>query len=198
MPGNGFAGRVGSNESGRVASGRNRHYTRSRVSFPTCRTVFSHKLASGDSMLLEIVLAVSLQDIGWLAGEWQIASASQCVEERWTGASSNMLVGMSRTMTDGRTTSFEFVRIEARADGIYYVAQPGGRPPVDFRLAPGSASELVFENPGHADRLRKVIYRRGADGSLTARIEGENGGKAFSEEYAYRRLASGAPRCGTP
>ena len=148
-------------------------------------------------MILEIALALTLQDIDWLAGQWQIASATQCVEEHWTTSSNNMLVGMSRTVAAGRTTSFEFMRIEARADGIYYVAQPGGRPPVDFKLASDSASELVFVNTGHADRLKNVIYRREADGSLTARIEGENGGKAFSEDYRYRRPSnSAASRCG--
>jgi hypothetical protein len=146
-------------------------------------------------MFLEIALALTLQDIGWLAGEWQLTTPNACVEELWTAPSNNMLVGMSRTVAAGQTRSFEFVRIEARADGIYYVAQPGGRPPVDFKLATDSASELVFVNPGHADRLKKVIYRRGADGNLTARIEGENNGAAFSEDYAYHRLA-GAPRCG--
>jgi hypothetical protein len=49
----------------------------------------------------------------------------------------------------------------------------------------------VFVNPGHADHLTKVIYRRGADGNLTARIEGENNGRAFSEDYPYHRAASG-------
>jgi hypothetical protein len=148
-------------------------------------------------MILEIALALTLRDIGWLAGEWQLMSATRCVEEHWTASSSNMLVGMSRTVVAGRTTSFEFVRIEARADGIYYVAQPGGRPPVDFKLASESASELVFVNPGHADHLKKVIYRRESDGSLTARIEGENGGKAFSEDYPYRRPLTGASsHCG--
>ena len=146
-------------------------------------------------MFLEIALALTLQDIAWLAGEWQLTTPNACVEELWTAPSNNMLVVMSRTVAAGQTRSFEFVRIEARADGIYYVAQPGGRPPVDFKLATDSAFELVFVNPGHADRLKKVIYRRGADGNLTARIEGENNGAAFSEDYAYHRLA-GAPRCG--
>ena len=148
-------------------------------------------------MMLELVLAVTLKDIGWLAGEWQISSATQCVEEQWTAPSSNMLVGMSRTVAGGRTTSFEFMRIEARADGIYYVAQPGGKPPVDFKLASDSATELIFVNPGHADHLKKVIYRREADGRLAARVEGENNGKAFSEDYPYRRPSnSAASRCG--
>jgi len=147
-------------------------------------------------MIVAIALALTLHDLGWLAGNWQLTGGARCIEEQWTGPSSNMLTGMSRTVVDGRTTSFEFVRIEARADGIYYVAQPGGKPPVDFKLATDSPSELVFVNPGHADHLKKVIYRRGADGHLTARIEGENGGSPFSEDYAYRRVATGAG-CGT-
>ena len=148
-------------------------------------------------MILEIVLAVTLQDIAWLAGDWQLTNGGACIEEQWTAPSANMLTGMSRTVAGGRTTAFEFVRIEARADGIFYVAQPGGRPPVDFKLASESGADLVFVNPGHADRLTKVIYRREANGNLTARIEGEAGGKAFSEDYAYQRLASGARRCGS-
>lgn len=147
-------------------------------------------------MILEIALALTLKDIAWLSGEWQIVTPSQCVEEQWTAPSANMLIGMSRTVAAGKTTSFEFMRIEARADGIYYVAQPGGRPPVDFKLASESASELVFVNPGHADRLKTVIYRRETDGRLTARIEGENAGKAFAEDYPYRRPSNAAGRCG--
>jgi len=153
-------------------------------------------------MILEIALALTLKDVavkdmGWLAGDWQLVTPAQCVEEQWTAPSDNMLVGMSRTVAAGKTTGFEFMRIEARADGIYYVAQPGGRPPVDFKLASESASELVFVNPGHADHLKKVIYKREADGRLTARIEGENGGKAFAEDYPYRRRSNGAAgRCG--
>lgn len=148
-------------------------------------------------MILEMALALTLRDIAWLAGDWQLTSGTACVEEHWTASSANMLVGMSRTVAAGRTTGFEFMRIEARADGIYYVAQPGGRPPVDFKLASESAAELIFVNPGHADRLKKVIYRRESDGRLTARIEGENGGTPFSEDYPYRRPSnSAASRCG--
>jgi hypothetical protein len=148
-------------------------------------------------MISEIALAVTLLDLGWLAGGWETASPARCVEEQWTAPSGNMLVGMSRTVAGGRTTSFEFMRIEARADGIYYVAQPGGRPPVDFKLASESAGELIFVNPGHADRLKRVIYRREAGDRMTARIEGENGGAPFAEDYPYRRASnSAASRCG--
>ena len=146
--------------------------------------------------LLALASTLTLHDLAWLAGDWQLTSGAQCVEEHWTAASSNLLIGMSRTVANGRTTSFEFVRIEARADGIYYVAQPGGKPPVDFKLASESASELVFVNPGHADHLKRLVYRREADGRLTARVEGENNGKAFAEDYPYQRAPAAANRCG--
>ena len=142
-------------------------------------------------MLAEIALALTLQDLTWLAGGWQLAKGARCIEEHWTRPSSNMLVGASRTVEGGRTVAFEFLRIEARADGIYYVAQPGGRPPVDFKLSSDNASELVFLNPGHADHLKRIIYRRQGDGGLEARVEGEDEGRAFAVDYPYRRSADG-------
>lgn len=145
-------------------------------------------------MIAEIALALTLQDLAWLAGSWQQTNGARCVEEHWTTPSSNMIVGTSRTVEGGRTTAFEFVRIEARADGVYYVAQPGGRPPVDFKLSTDNAAELVFLNPGHADHLKRIVYRRQADGALAARVEGEDGGRAFAVDYPYRRGAG----CGKP
>jgi len=148
-------------------------------------------------MMILIALALTLQDIGWLAGDWQLTDGKQCVEEHWTAPSSNMLVGTSRTVEGGRTVSFEFMRIEARADGVFYVAQPGGKPPVDFKLASDTASELVFVNPGHADHLKRVVYKTQGAGRLSARVEGEDGGKAFAVDYPYRRAPnSAASRCG--
>jgi hypothetical protein len=145
----------------------------------------------------------SLKDLTWLAGDWELRDGTDCVEEHWTLPAADKLIGMSRTIDHtGRTKSFEFVRIEARADGIYYVAQPGGRPGVDFKLTPESgagtlAGELIFVNPGHADHLKRIIYRRDGDGGLTARIEGENNGKPFAVDFPYRRAPSNvASRCG--
>ncbi len=144
----------------------------------------------------------SVKELAWLAGDWELREGTECVEEHWTLPSADKLIGMSRTIDQaGRTKSFEFVRIEARADGIYYVAQPGGRPGVDFKLTsePGSGMhELIFANPGHADHLKRIVYRRDGDAGLAARIEGENNGKAFAVDFNYRRAPSNvASRCGS-
>ena len=98
-------------------------------------------------------------------------------------------------MKDGRTTSFEFMRIEARADGIFFVAQPGGRAPIDFKLAGEPGSDLVFLNPGHADHLTRVIYRHGGNDTLNARVEGEDAGKTFAVDYPYRRASARERAC---
>ena len=142
--------------------------------------------------------APTLDTLDWLAGNWELTSGPRCVEESWTRPSANSLVGMSRTVVGGKTVSFEFLRIEARASGIYYVAQPGGRPPVDFKLTSQPGPSLVFENPGHSDHLKKILYRKGADDTVYARIEGEDAGKPFAAEFNYKRASNNlASRCGS-
>jgi Domain of unknown function (DUF6265) len=149
-------------------------------------------------MTIWLMLAVaSLQSLAWMAGAWELREGHSCTEEYWTMPASDALIGMSRTVQDGKTRSFEFVRIEARADGIYYVAQPGGRPPVDFKLASDPGPELIFVKPGHADHLKRIIYRRDGETGMAARIEGENNGKPFAVDFVYRRAPSNAAsRCG--
>jgi hypothetical protein len=137
----------------------------------------------------------SLDGAVWLAGDWVLVDSGRCVEEHWTAPSANSMVGAGRTVKDGRTTSFEFMRIEARADGIFFVAQPGGRAPIDFKLAGDPGSDLVFLNPGHADHLTRVIYRHGDGDSLNARVEGADAGKPFAVDYAYRRASTGERAC---
>ena len=70
-----------------------------------------------------LLAAASLQALSWMAGGWELREGNTCTEEYWTQPAADTLIGMSRTIKDGRTQSFEFMRIEARADGIYYVAQ---------------------------------------------------------------------------
>jgi hypothetical protein len=96
------------------------------------------------------------------------------------------MIGMGRTVAGDKTVEFEYLRLEQRADGIYYVAHPKARyPGTDFKLTRVSATEAVFENPQH-DFPKRIIYRKGEDDSLTASVDGGEGTRAVS--YAYRRL----------
>jgi hypothetical protein len=85
-----------------------------------------------------------LDGAAWLSGEWVLVEGNRCTDEHWTTPSSNMMVGTSRSVLAGRTASFEFMRIEVRGDGVYFVAQPSGHTPVDFKLAGEPGAELAF------------------------------------------------------
>ena len=94
------------------------------------------------------------------------------------------MIGMGRTLAGGKTVFYEYLRIEERADGVFYVAHPKARPGTDFKLTKLEGQEAVFENPEH-DFPKKIIYRRNPDGSLFARVEGSRNGQTVGEDFKY-------------
>ena len=142
------------------------------------------------SLLLLITLppqTTTLADLAWLAGDWQTAPGGRSqIEEHWTKAAGGSMIGMGRTIAGEKTWEFEYLRIEQRADGIYYVAHPKGQcPGTDFKLTRASATELVFENPQH-DFPKRIIYRKSGDDALAASIDGGEGTKSMS--FTYQRM----------
>ena len=128
----------------------------------------------------------TIADLAWIAGDWQTAPGGKSqIEEHWTQVAGATMIGMGRTVRGDKTVEFEYLRIEQREDGIYYVAHPKAScPGTDFKLTRASATEAVFENPQH-DFPKRVIYRKGADDSLTASIDGGEGTKSIS--FVYHR-----------
>lgn len=129
----------------------------------------------------------TIADLSWIAGDWQTAPGGRAqIEEHWTNVAGGSMLGMNRTVAGQKTVEFEYLRIEQRADGIYYVAHPKARcPGTDFKLTKASTTEAVFENPQH-DFPKRIIYRKIGDDSLTASIDGGEGTKATS--FSFRRM----------
>jgi len=130
--------------------------------------------------------APDLKAVAWIAGSWRIEGPNATIEEQWMEPAGKLMLGMSRT-TSKRGSFFEFLRLEARADGVYYVAQPRGQAPTDFKLVRHSASEAVFENLAH-DFPKRILYRLDSPTELTARVEGDATSKEQAEEFKYRRV----------
>lgn len=145
----------------------------------------------GDHGRDAVTATIGLDALAWLGGNWIIDDGKQRVEEFWSAPADDSMIGMSRTLRDGKTQSFEFMRIAARPDGVFFIAQPRGKPPVEFVLQSWDGAQAVFVNPGNGDHLKRIVYRRNADGTLTARIEGDNDGAAFAEDFPYRRQQAG-------
>lgn len=93
---------------------------------------------------------------------------------------------LGRTVVGDKTVEFEYLRIEQRADEIYYVAHPKAScPGTDFKLTTLLTHEAVFENPQH-DFPKRIIYRKNSEGSLVASIDGGAGTKTIS--FTYRPI----------
>lgn len=131
-----------------------------------------------------------LGELAWMAGAWEGDDGRMQMEEHWLAPKGGTMLGLHRDLASGRTVGFEFLRIEALADGIVYVASPQGRPGTPFRLVESGAKRAVFENREH-DFPQRILYWLDADGSLHARIEGPQDGKPVSQEWTWRRAASG-------
>jgi len=122
----------------------------------------------------------------WLAGCWSQSRASGVVEEHWMAPSGGSMLGMSRTVADGKTVEYEFLRVAEVNGRLSYIAKPSGQPEAVFPLKSMEPAGVVFENPAH-DFPQRVIYRRQSDGSITARIEGTMNGQARGRDFPYRR-----------
>jgi hypothetical protein len=135
--------------------------------------------------------APTVRDFGWLAGHWCLSARGEFVEEHWLMPRGDMMLGSSRTVRDGKTTSFEFLRIVFQP-AVSYVAQPGGASPTSFALTASGAEWARFENPQH-DFPTRVEYRRVKSG-LHAEIAGPGaGGKEQVIGFDYRSCQATPP-----
>ena len=144
------------------------------------------KLTIATLLLFTSFQTPTMSDLSWIAGDWQTAPGGRRqIEEHWTAVAGGWMMGISRTIAGDKTVEFEYLRIEQRADGIYYVAHPKARcPGTDFKLTRASANEAVFENPQH-DFPKRIIYRKTDDG-LTASIDAGEGSKAIS--FVFKKM----------
>ena len=119
----------------------------------------------------------ALNKLAWMVGAWAGEMGGAQIEEFWTQPNGGTMMGVNRTVRQSRTVAFEYLRIEKRPEGIYYLASPNGRhPPTPFKLIEVTDRKVVFENPEH-DYPQRVIYWR-KDDKLYGRIEGQRAGQS--------------------
>jgi hypothetical protein len=125
----------------------------------------------------------NLAMLSWLTGCW---AGGAGIDENWTKAAGGTMFGTNRTVKDGKTKSFEFMRLREDKDGVFFTAWLTGQDPTSFKLISWADGRFVFENPQH-DFPQRVIYQRQARGAMTGRIEGNINGKAEAVDFPFRR-----------
>lgn len=129
--------------------------------------------------------------MAWLAGCWKGEVNKREFREFWHPPRGNIMVGVSRTALPERTISFEYLRLEPKADGIYYVSGSPGKPESAFKLVQGARDgndEIYTFKRGGADFPSTLVYRRAGGGWLYIEVAGQVKGRDDKVTYPFRRV----------
>ena len=124
--------------------------------------------------------------VAWMQGCWETSSPQRTIDEQWMAPRGGSMMGMSRTVRDGRLVEHELMILSERGDQLAYEAHPSGQTPAVFTSSTITTSTVVFENPAH-DFPQRIGYERKGAESLTAWVEGPQNGRTRRIEFAYQR-----------
>lgn len=130
-----------------------------------------------------------IQDFGGFAGCWERRDDTKKlrITEYWMAPAGTTMLGMGRTVRDGKTTGWEFMRIEQRGNEFYFVSRPReNKEDTDFKMVSADEDSVMFENKEH-DFPQRVIYNITRK-KLTGRIEGTNNGKFMGLDFPMTRI----------
>jgi hypothetical protein len=135
----------------------------------------------------------ALSNFSFLTGNWVGESDGVFVDEYWSPATGDSMVGMFRIIKNGKIQLYELLAIEL--DGVspvlrlrHYSPRLVGREQeaITFKVAKSNETEAVFVR---ADlESTKLIYRKKGNDALEAVLEkaGEDG-KTKVETFIYKR-----------
>ena len=149
------------------------------------------KAASKDAAGAQLPPTGPLAPLAWLSGCWRGEVNKREFREFWLPLRGNLMVGVSRNALPERTVSFEFLRLEPRADGVYYVTTSMGKTEAAFKLAPtkrdGNDEIFTFQRGG-TEFPTALSYRRAGGGWLYVEVAGQAQGKDHKVTYPFRRV----------
>lgn len=149
------------------------------------------KAASKDAAPEELAPTGPLAPLAWLSGCWRGEVNKREFREFWHPLRGNVMVGVSRNALPERTISFEYLRLEPRADGVYYVTASMGRNESAFKLAStkrDGTDEIFTFQRGGTEFPTSLTYRRGSGGWLYVEVAGQAQGKDHKVTYPFRRV----------
>jgi hypothetical protein len=139
-------------------------------------------------MLCSLPVSADIATLGWMAGCWSQDGAEPGSVEQWTMPAGGTMLGMSRTVSDGETFFFEYLRIvENQLGWTGLIASPYGEDATRFEMTAISPDEVVFENAEH-DFPQRISYRSVTKDKLLGRIEGLVDGDAKVAEFPMTRI----------
>lgn len=136
-----------------------------------------------------IAAEMNVTSLAWLAGCWQADWGEAGSGEHWLPPAGGTMLGVSRTVKNGKTAEFEFMQLRVNSEGkLVYIALPSGQKETTFVATAVGERSVTFENPQH-DFPQKVSYQLQSDDRLIARIEGTRNGVLRGFDFELKRVA---------
>lgn len=118
-----------------------------------------------------------LAPLAWMRGCWEGKVNQRDFREEWLPPSGDLMIGVSQTTLRDKTVDFEYLRLESRPEGVFYIAAPSGKNEAAFRLAgqttSGGDEVFTFVNATPGEYPQRIIYRHASEGWLYATVEGK-------------------------
>ena len=137
----------------------------------------------------------ALASFAWLEGCWRGTAGGREFREQWMPVRGAMMLGVSQTVDKGVTQGYEYLRLEPRSGGVFYVATPSGKPEIAFRFdsettdTSNERNDTTFTFVNRAQDFPQLIaYRRAKEGWVYASVEGKVGGADRKATYPMRRI----------
>lgn len=129
-----------------------------------------------------------LDKLGWLAGCWAPEAGEAGSVEHWLPLAGGTMLGVGRTVKEGKTVSYEFLQIRVSQEGkAVYIARPSGQEEASFTALNLTDDSVTFENLQH-DFPQRIIYRLSSDNKLVARAEGLRDGELRGVDFPMKRV----------
>ena len=134
---------------------------------------------------------LELTSLAWLDGCWRGQVGQYEFREHWLPLRGGLMVGAGHVVFEGKTQDYDYLRLETRPDGVYYVSISSGRKEASFKLTATTVDDkdtiFTFTNP--VDEFpERILYRRGVEGWLYATVEGKVKGEDKNVIYPMRRV----------
>ncbi len=144
----------------------------------------------------------SLADLSWIVGDWEGLAFDDIVEEHWSIALGNSMMGMFRSVAGEETNVVEFMTIVAVNDDVLFFVKHFNPKSISwdddslaYKLIHLTQDEAIFENTSSAsDKPRRIIYRKPDERSLTSRTEAwetDENGQPQGVDVSMRRSQRG-------
>lgn len=125
-----------------------------------------------------------LNSLSWLVGYWVGETDGVRSEVLWLPAAGGVMLGLHRDIQPSGEVVFEYLRIEDRPDGFYYIVSPQGKPPTVFPMEGSTELAAYFVN-NENEWPQRLVYFLTYDKVLHSRAEGQQDGLQKARDWIW-------------